>query len=76
MEEGDFGAAADRFRAVLDREPDNQLATLLLGRCLKKQGLRANDSTDARLQGLERLKTNYDERAYRQLKSLLDSPKP
>jgi tetratricopeptide (TPR) repeat protein len=73
---GDFGAAADRFRAVLDREPDNQLATLLLGRCLKKQGLRANDSTDARLQGLERLKTNYDERAYRQLKSLLDSPKP
>ncbi len=45
------------------------MATLLLGRCLKKQGLRANDSTDARLQGLERLKTNYEERAYRQLKS-------
>jgi tetratricopeptide (TPR) repeat protein len=72
---GDFAAAADRFRAALDREPDNAMATLLLGRCLKKQGPRANDSNDARVLGLERLKTNYDERAYRQLKSLLDSPK-
>jgi tetratricopeptide (TPR) repeat protein len=78
---GDFSAAADRFRAALDREPDDQMATLLLGRCLKKQGLRAGDPhtgdpRDARLQGLERLKTNYEERAYRQLKSMLDSPKP
>jgi tetratricopeptide (TPR) repeat protein len=72
---GDFTAAADRFRAALDREPDNQMATLLLGRCLKKQGPHAGDANDARLQGLERLKTNYDERAYRQLKSLLDSTK-
>jgi tetratricopeptide (TPR) repeat protein len=69
---GDFAAAADRFRAALDRNPDDQMATLLLGRCLKKQGLRPGDSGDARLQTLERLKTNYDERAYRQLKSLLD----
>jgi tetratricopeptide (TPR) repeat protein len=75
---GDFNAAADRFRATLDRQPDDPMATLLLGRCLKKQGPRAGDSGDARLQGLERLKTNYEERAYRQLKSLLepDSAKP
>jgi hypothetical protein len=50
------------------------MATLLLGRCLKKQGLRAGDAADARLQGLERLKTTYQERAYRQLKNLLAVP--
>jgi tetratricopeptide (TPR) repeat protein len=75
---GDFSAAADQFRAVLEREPEDGTATLLLGRCLKKQGLRAGDSktTDARLQALERLKTNYEERAYRQLKAMLDPAKP
>jgi hypothetical protein len=50
------------------------MATLLLGRCLNKQGLRSGDSGDARLQNLERLKTNYEERAYRQLKSVIDPP--
>jgi tetratricopeptide (TPR) repeat protein len=70
---GDFTAAAERFRAVLDRDPDDHMATLLLGRCLKKQGLRAGDPTaTARLQELERLKTNYEERAYWQLRSVLD----
>jgi tetratricopeptide (TPR) repeat protein len=75
---GDFAAAADRFRAVLDRTPEDQMATLLLGRCLKKEGLRAGDarSADARLQALERLKTNYEERAYWQLKSMLDPKTP
>jgi tetratricopeptide (TPR) repeat protein len=75
---GDFAAAADRFRAVLDRSPEDQMATLLLGRCLKKQGLRVGDAhaADARLQALERLKTNYEERAYWQLKSMLDSKTP
>jgi tetratricopeptide (TPR) repeat protein len=73
---GDFAGAAERFRAALERDPDDAMATLLLGRCLKKQGLRAGDSADARLQGLERLKTTYQERAYRQLKGLLDTPVP
>jgi tetratricopeptide (TPR) repeat protein len=72
FKKGDFAQAADRFRAVLDRNPDDQLATLLLGRCLKKQALRPGDSADARLQTLERLKTNYEERAYRQLKSVMN----
>ena len=54
---GDFTGAADSFRAELQRDPDDSVATLLLGRCLKKQGFRAGDSADARLQGLERLKT-------------------
>jgi tetratricopeptide (TPR) repeat protein len=68
---GDFAAAADRFRSVLERVPDDDFSTLLLGRCLKKQGF--NPAVDTRLTSLERLKTNYEERAWRQLKSMLDS---
>ncbi|HEY4363169.1 MAG TPA: tetratricopeptide repeat protein [Bryobacteraceae bacterium] len=75
FKKGDFAAAADRFRAALDRNQDDQAATLLLGRCLKKQAFRPGDSADARLQSLERLKTNYEERAYRQLKSVMN-PSP
>jgi len=71
---GDFAGAAEHFRAELERDPDDTMATLLLGRSLKKQGFRAGDSADARLQGLERLKSTYPERAYRQLKSLLAVP--
>ena len=73
---GDFTGAADQFRATLERDPDDSIATLLLGRCLKKQGFRPGDSGDVRLQGLERLKTMYQERAYRQLKGLLNTPPP
>jgi tetratricopeptide (TPR) repeat protein len=74
FKKGDFTAAADRFRAVLDRDSEDQMATLLLGRCLKKQGLRAATPSDARLQALERLKSEYEERVYFQLKSILASP--
>ena len=73
---GDFAGAAERFRAVLDRLPDDQMATLLLGRCLKKQALRPGTdprSPDARLQAVERLKRNYQERAFWQLKTALES---
>ncbi len=69
-QKGDFGAAAERFRAVLDRQPDDQFATLLLGMCLKHQG---SHPGDARLENLERLKTNYEERAYLELKAVLAS---
>ncbi len=51
----DFTAAADRFRAVLARQPDDQMATLLLGMCLKKQAPRPSDT---RLLTLDRIKTN------------------
>jgi tetratricopeptide (TPR) repeat protein len=70
---GDFAAAADRFRAVLDRTPDDQMATLMLGLSIKKQGPRPGD---ARLETLERLKTNYEERAYWELKALVDPSQP
>ena len=35
---GDFTEAAEHFRAVADRDPEDSVSTLLLGRCLKKQG--------------------------------------
>jgi tetratricopeptide (TPR) repeat protein len=66
---GDFGAAADTFRALLELDPGDSTAPLLLARCVKKQGPRS--SPDPRLDNLERLKTNFEERAYMQLKSLL-----
>jgi len=70
---GDFAAAADRFRAVLDRQSNDDLATLMLGLCLKKQNTRLSD---ARLETLERLKTNYEERAYLQLRALVNPARP
>jgi tetratricopeptide (TPR) repeat protein len=69
---GDFAAAADRFRAVLDRQSDDEMATLMLGMSLKKQNSRM---PDPRLETLERLKFNYQERAYLQLKALVNPAK-
>jgi tetratricopeptide (TPR) repeat protein len=66
---GDYPAAAESFRVLLDLVPDDPTAPLLLARCLKRQGPRS--SPDPRLDNLERLKTNFEERAYMQLKSLL-----
>jgi tetratricopeptide (TPR) repeat protein len=66
---GDFSGATESLRALLDLVPDDPAAPLLLARCQKKQGPRA--SQDPRLDNLERLKTNFEERAYMQLKSLL-----
>jgi tetratricopeptide (TPR) repeat protein len=65
---GDFGAAADRFRAVLDRNPGDTEATAMLGRCLTP----VPSKGQARSQGVERLKENYEESAYWQLKAVLE----
>jgi tetratricopeptide (TPR) repeat protein len=70
---GDFAAAAEHFRAVLAQHPDDRMAALLAERCARKQGLTV---ADARLIGLERLKTNYEERAYWQLKMMLEPKAP
>ena len=65
---GRYEAAADSFREVTARDQGDAEATTLLGRCLKRDGPRPGDpKTDAR----ERLKTNYDEAAYRQLQAEL-----
>ena len=70
---GDFAAAAERFRAVIDREPSDANANLMLTRCLQKSGPRPSDT---RTEGLERLKTNYEESQYWQLKAVLQPEKP
>jgi tetratricopeptide (TPR) repeat protein len=66
--QGDFKAAAEHFRAVLEHNPDDAPATLLLSRCESASGARPGES---RTEGLERLKTNYEENAYWQLKAVL-----
>jgi tetratricopeptide (TPR) repeat protein len=70
---GSFTAAAERFRSVLDHDPDDAVALLLLERCNSHSGPRPGDS---QTEGLERLKTNYEESAYWQLKAVLQPDKP
>ena len=70
---GSFTAAAERFHAVLNHDPDDAVAALLLDRCEKHSGPRPGDS---QTEGLERLKTNYEESAYWQLKAVLQPDKP
>lgn len=66
---GDFTAAAERFRAVLDRFPDDQEAKQLLAKANKKQGPRPGDAST---EGLERLKEEYEESVYWQLKAMVE----
>lgn len=62
---GQFEAAADRFRAVLERNPSDQSATILLGRSLKGEGFRKGNSTDTRFETAERFKDSYEEPVFR-----------
>ena len=62
-----FAEAAESFRAALERNPGDGEATLLLGRALKQDGPRPGEAKDGR----ERVKTNYDEAAYRHLQAEL-----
>jgi tetratricopeptide (TPR) repeat protein len=70
---GSFTAAAERFHTVLGHDPDDAVAALLLQRCEQRSGPRPGDS---QTEGLERLKTNYEESAYWQLKAVLQPDKP
>jgi tetratricopeptide (TPR) repeat protein len=70
---GNFLDAARSFRAVLDHDPDDAQAALLLERCQKLSGPRPGEP---RTEGLERIKTNYEESAYLQLKAVLQPQKP
>jgi tetratricopeptide (TPR) repeat protein len=69
---GDFANAAEKFRAALERNPEDKEAAALLGRCLKKIGPRAGDSP---AHGFERVKLDFQEGAYRQLKAALEGKK-
>jgi tetratricopeptide (TPR) repeat protein len=64
----DFDLAVESLRAVVERNPDDTEATSLLGRALKKEGPRLGDP---RSEARERLKTNYEEDAFRQLQAEL-----
>jgi tetratricopeptide (TPR) repeat protein len=63
---GTFFQAADKFRAVLDRSPEDVEARAFLGRCLAKEGPRPND---AKTDGRERLKYLFEDSAFRQLQA-------
>jgi len=63
-----FEGAVESFRATVERNPSDTEATALLGRALKREGPRPGDP---RSEARERLKTNYDEAAYRQLQAEL-----
>jgi Flp pilus assembly protein TadD len=69
---GKFAEALAAFREVVARNPKDSEATILLGRALKQDGQRPGE---ARFDGRERLKTNYEETAYRQLQAELQSKK-
>jgi tetratricopeptide (TPR) repeat protein len=66
--EGRFDDAVASLRSAVARNPNDAEATALLGRALERQGPRPGDT---RLEGRERVKTNYDEAAYRQLQAAL-----
>ena len=68
---GNYEAAAERFRAVLERDPSDAIASRLLERCAR----RAGPETADRMEPLERLKTTYEESAYWQLKAVLQPEK-
>jgi tetratricopeptide (TPR) repeat protein len=65
---GQFDGAIASLRAAVERNPNDQEATSLLGRALKHEGPR---SSDPRSENRERIKTNYEEAAYRQLQAEL-----
>jgi tetratricopeptide (TPR) repeat protein len=69
---GQFEEAANRFREVLERNPEDADARLLLNRCEKQSGPRTGDT---RTEALERVKSNYEESAWWQLKAALQPPK-
>src|SRR5450432_837987 len=65
---GQFTAAVESFREVVARNPEDTEATTMLGLALKQTGQRPGD---AKTENRERLKTNYEEAAYRQLQAEL-----
>lgn len=66
--QGDFQTASANFRGVLARTPDDMEATILLGRCLRREG---PTTADVKLVARERLKQTFEETALRQLQAEL-----
>jgi tetratricopeptide (TPR) repeat protein len=73
MSRGAWAQAADEFRAVLDRDANDAEATKMLGRCLRPPASVTPD-TLAELHESARLKMEFNEFAFRQLKSFFQKP--
>lgn len=69
LKQGRFEEAAERLRAVLERDPEDGDAADMLKLATARKRPSAGDA------GLERLKLNFEERAYRQLKSAIEALK-
>lgn len=69
---GQFDSAVESFRAALERTPEDPEITAYLGRALKQDAARPPEDKTG---GHERLKTDYEERAYRALKMELERGK-
>ncbi len=65
---GRYAEAIESLRAATERNPNDQEATALLGRALKRDGPHTGDP---RSQNRERVKTTYEEEAYRELQAEL-----
>jgi tetratricopeptide (TPR) repeat protein len=65
---GQFAGAVESFRAVLERNANDTEATTMLGFALRQAGPRPGD---AKMEARQRIKTNYEEAAYRQLQAEL-----
>ncbi|MEP6715797.1 MAG: tetratricopeptide repeat protein [Terriglobia bacterium] len=65
-----FTQAAEAFRAVLDRASNDQEATTMLGRSIKMDAPRAGDP---KTEGRQRIKTTFEDSAFRQLKAELQA---
>ncbi|MGA3097005.1 MAG: tetratricopeptide repeat protein, partial [Bryobacteraceae bacterium] len=65
---GEFAGAVESFRAVLQRNTNDPEATTMLGFALRQAGPRPGD---AKMEARQRIKTNYEEAAYRQLQAEL-----
>lgn len=63
LRQGEAAQAAERFRAVLDRNPNDSEAVAMLGRCLRP----ASNVPP----GAERLKTSYPDRLFLELRAVV-----
>ena len=66
---GEFDAATPLLESTLMRKPGDEAAQRLLGKCKRKEVARPGESKS---EALERIKENYDEAAWLQLKALID----
>jgi len=73
LRRGENDKAAERFRAVLERRPDDAEAITMLGRSLRRVAQR---TAAAPSEGVERLKESWEESAWLQLKSVLEPKRP